>query len=77
MTGHEGLMKYGRYGQLQNLLRKDVKDMKRGVILPIHTRFNSLMESGRTSSSSPSRDRRSWKRRSRTLRNTTPTKDMV
>lgn len=53
LSGHEALFKYGRYGQLQNLLRKDVKDLKRGTVIPIQTRFNYLMETGRTSSSSP------------------------
>ena len=52
-SGWDVLMKYSRYAQLQNLLNKDVKDMKNGTVTPIQTRFEQLMETGRTSSSGP------------------------
>ena len=41
------------FTKAQNVLSKDVKAMERGIELPIHTRFDSLMETGRTSSSGP------------------------
>ena len=50
-SGDPVLVSYSQYGQAQNLLAKDVKALARGVRLPIHTRFDSLMETGRTSSS--------------------------
>lgn len=53
LSGWGTLIKYSRYSQLQNLLNKDVKDMKNGVVTPIQTRFEQLMETGRVSSSSP------------------------
>lgn len=52
-SGDKVLMKYSRYSQLQNLLRGAVKDLKRGAVTPIQSRFEVLMESGRTSSSGP------------------------
>lgn len=47
------LLKYSRYTQLQNLLRKDVQELSAGTIVPIQSYFEVLMESGRTSSSRP------------------------
>lgn len=50
-SGDPALIALSQYGQAQNILSKDVKALARGVRLPIHTRFDSLMETGRTSSS--------------------------
>jgi len=49
-SGDPGLIALSRYGKAQNLIAKDVKALAQGVRLPIHTRFDSLMETGRTSS---------------------------
>jgi len=50
-TGDPAFIALARYGKAQNLISKDVKALATGVRLPIHTRFDSLMETGRTSSS--------------------------
>ena len=47
------LLKLARYRQLQTLLSKDVETLKRGTKEPLHTRFEPLLETGRTSSSKP------------------------
>jgi hypothetical protein len=52
-SGDPVLLDYARYAKLQNLLQKDVKFLKTGTKIPIQSRFEPLMETGRTSSSSP------------------------
>jgi DNA polymerase-1 len=47
------LINFSRFTKAQNVLAKDVKAMLPGTVAPIHTRFDSLMETGRTSSSGP------------------------
>lgn len=47
------LEKYTQYAQLGTLLNGHVKAMEMGVNEPIHSRFEILMETGRTSSSKP------------------------
>ena len=53
LSGDETLMAYSRYTQLRNLLTGSVKHLRTGTITPIQTRFEVLMETGRTSSSGP------------------------
>ncbi|MEI6791236.1 MAG: DNA polymerase, partial [Myxococcaceae bacterium] len=44
---------YNRYGKLQVLISKDLEILKRGTREPIHTYFNVLVNTGRTSSRNP------------------------
>jgi len=53
MSGDSTLKDYATYTQLRNLLTGSIKHLHRGTVLPIQTRFNPLMETGRTSSSGP------------------------
>jgi DNA polymerase-1 len=53
LSGDETLMAYSRYTQLRNLLTGSVKHLRTGTITPVQTRFEILMETGRTSSSGP------------------------
>jgi DNA polymerase-1 len=53
MSGDTTLMDYSRFTQLRNLTTGSIKDLRRGTILPIQSRFEVLMETGRTSSSGP------------------------
>jgi hypothetical protein len=48
-SGDETLIQFSRFTKAQNVLSKDVKAMLPGTVAPIHTRFDSLMETGRTS----------------------------
>jgi DNA polymerase-1 len=52
-SGDELLEKYSEYSQVSNLLSGHVVAMEEGVTLPIHTRFEVLLDTGRTSSSGP------------------------
>lgn len=52
-SGDPVLKEYARFSKLQNLLKKDIRFLERGTVLPIQSRFEPLMETGRTSSSSP------------------------
>lgn len=51
--GDEILFHYSTYTKVSNLLTGHVKAMEAGLVTPIHTRFEVLMETGRTSSSDP------------------------
>ena len=52
-SGDPTLEAYARFGQLQSLLSGSIQDLRAGVEAPIQTRYEILMETGRTSSSSP------------------------
>ncbi len=47
------LLAYNRYAKLQTLLSKDCQILERGTREPIHTYFNVLVNTGRTSSRNP------------------------
>jgi len=47
------LLAYTELSQLKNVLSKDVPALRRGVKFPIHSRFDTLLATGRTSSSNP------------------------
>ena len=49
----EILIAYNRYTKLQTLVTKDVAILERGTREPIHTYFNVLVNTGRTSSRNP------------------------
>lgn len=49
----ETLIAYNRYTKLQTLMSKDVEILERGTREPVHTYFNVLVNTGRTSSSGP------------------------
>lgn len=51
LSGDDTLEKFARYGQLRNLITGSIKDLRGGTVLPIQSRFEVLMETGRTSSS--------------------------
>jgi DNA polymerase I-like protein with 3'-5' exonuclease and polymerase domains len=46
-------MEYASYTSLKNVITKDLKDLRKGRRLPIHSSFRSLVATGRTSSSGP------------------------
>lgn len=52
-SGNPLLMKLSQYRQAQTLLSKDVESLEKGTEKPLHTNFESLLETGRTSSSGP------------------------
>jgi DNA polymerase I-like protein with 3'-5' exonuclease and polymerase domains len=52
-SGHPTLLALSQFVKAQNVLSKDVRAMELGIDQPIHSRFSSLMETGRTSSSGP------------------------
>lgn len=52
-SGDPLLEDYTAYSQLNNLLTGHVKAVAEGIHLPIHTHFEVLLETGRTSSSKP------------------------
>jgi DNA polymerase I-like protein with 3'-5' exonuclease and polymerase domains len=52
-SGNPDLISLARYRQLQTLLTKDVTALRQGTRHPIHTRFDALLDTGRTSSSKP------------------------
>lgn len=47
------LDEYGELSSLQTVVNKDLKALRKGRFLPIHSFFNSLIATGRTSSSGP------------------------
>lgn len=53
LSGDTVLMKYSRYTQLRNILTGSVKQFRRGTRVPIQTRYQPIMETGRTSSAGP------------------------
>lgn len=52
-SGDAVLRDYSTYTRYRNLLTGSIKHLRRGTVLPIQTNFSPLMETGRTSSSSP------------------------
>jgi len=52
-SGHKLLEAYAEYSKVGSLLSGHVEAMEKGVDLPIHTRFEVLLETGRTASSNP------------------------
>jgi hypothetical protein len=52
-TGDLVLEAYSEITSFRTVLSKDVEALRRGQWLPIHTRFDSLLQTGRTSSSKP------------------------
>ncbi len=52
-SGDPLLKDYARYGQIQSTISGPVSALAKGTAEPIQTRFEVLMETGRTSSSSP------------------------
>jgi DNA polymerase-1 len=52
-SGDETLIKYANFASLGAVLAKDIPLLERGLIHAIHSRFESLLETGRTSSSDP------------------------
>jgi len=49
-TGDEILMAYSRISSLKKQLSTDIPLLEMGVLVPIHARFESIVETGRTSS---------------------------
>lgn len=64
-SGDSVLISYSTYAKAQNVLSRDVRHMQKGIKLPLHTRFDSLMETGRTSSSGPNLQNQSRKKGTR------------
>jgi DNA polymerase I-like protein with 3'-5' exonuclease and polymerase domains len=64
-SGDGVLIAYSTYAKAQNVLSRDVRHMEKGITLPLHTRFDSLMETGRTSSSGPNLQNQSRKKGTR------------
>jgi hypothetical protein len=52
-SGDPDLMNYSEYAQTSTFLRGHVTSMWAGIETPIHTRYEVLLETGRTSSSDP------------------------
>lgn len=52
-SGDPVLRAYARFGQLQSTISGSIQDLRAGVEAPIQTRYEILMETGRTSSSRP------------------------
>ena len=50
LSGDEVLVVYAEYTTAKNLLNR-VEDLKKGIHLPLQPRYDSLLETGRTSSS--------------------------
>lgn len=50
-SGDELLIKYGRYIQLQGVVNTHVPDLEKGIHTPIQARYNTLVDTGRTSCS--------------------------
>ena len=53
MSGDHVLVNYSEYAKLRNLFSGAIKDLKKGTIVPIQSRFNPIMHTSRTSSSGP------------------------
>jgi hypothetical protein len=47
------LQNYSEYSAKASMLTGQIKHLREGVVTPLHTRFNVLMDTGRTSSSKP------------------------
>lgn len=52
-SGDPVLVKYANLTSLKTVISKDLPALEGGVITPIHSRFNPLAETGRTTSSKP------------------------
>lgn len=52
-SGDPLLADYAEFSSLSTVLNKDIKALESGTDLPIHTRINSILETGRASSSGP------------------------
>lgn len=52
-SGNPELLLLAKYGKAQNLLSGGVSALEEGISKPIHTYFDSFLETGRTSSSGP------------------------
>ena len=52
-SGDPILVKYAALSRLKAILSKDIPLLERGIHYPIHSRFETLQESGRTGSSDP------------------------
>ena len=52
-SGDPYLIDYAKLTSLSTVLNKDLKALRRGKEFPIHSRFSSLLATGRTSSSDP------------------------
>lgn len=50
-SGDELLVLYGRYIQLQGVVNTHVPDLEKGAVTPIQARYNTLVDTGRTSCS--------------------------
>lgn len=50
-SGDELLIKYGRYIQLQGVVHTHAPDLLQGTVTPIQARYNTLVDTGRTSCS--------------------------
>jgi DNA polymerase-1 len=53
MSGSPILRDYSQYTKLSSLLTGSIKDLRTGCTVPIQSRYEGLMETGRTSSSKP------------------------
>jgi len=53
LSGDDVLLAYSHYAKARNLFSGSIKDLKRGTVVPIQTRFGPIVETGRTSSASP------------------------
>lgn len=52
-SGDPLLEDYAEYGSLGTVLSKDIPALRSGKVFPVHSRFNTLLVTGRTSSSAP------------------------
>jgi hypothetical protein len=52
-SGDPSLIALSNYGKAQNILTGNCEDFKAGCELPIHTRFDTMLTTGRVSSSAP------------------------
>lgn len=53
VSGDPVMVAYSTYTRFNNLLTGAAKHFRRGTVVPIHSSFQSLMETGRTSSADP------------------------
>jgi len=52
-SGNKTLIAYAKLARLKAILSKDIPLLERGIKFPIHSRFETLQESGRTGSADP------------------------
>lgn len=52
-SGDPVMLAWCKFVKANNVLTRDVKALEQGTALPIHTRFDTLLETGRISSASP------------------------